>query len=415
MISDEMLAMRLQLEEIRRHTDQKGKFRADRVPDLQLALTAFQAEIDRHIEFLNDVRFANSLANAVHDDARIIAELGREEIRAEEDRRMALELGGVQGEPLERHTTVAPIAAIRPGITIASMKPTTVSVFAPSSGSIHATEVEGLSPMAALAAGQMAALKRKRNAYEDGLEAASSKTYTEQQHEAIHKIPRLSHQYTICTDMFRSDDIIRLDCKHIYCHTCLKQIFMHAASDIAYFPPRCCNKVEIPIHLVSNYLSTAEMENYTDAAIEVKTPKRTYCSNMLCGKFIPPANIDADSANCTRCGTLSYIHCKGKRHQGDCPRDEALRSTLALATREGWKRCHVCQAVVELREGCYHITYALKPILFVICLANRDVTVANAAVNSATFVVASGRRVHAPHLKSIDSFLNTNVGKALGR
>lgn len=112
-----MLAMKLQLEEIRKHTDRKGKFRSDRVPDLQLALTAFQAEVDRHIEFLNDVRFANSLANAVHDDARIIAELGQEEIRAEEDRRMALELGGVYVEPLERPTPSKTIATVRPGIT----------------------------------------------------------------------------------------------------------------------------------------------------------------------------------------------------------------------------------------------------------------------------------------------------------
>lgn len=77
MVSDEMLVMRLQLEEIGRHIDQKDKFRSDRVPDLQLALTTFQTEVDRHIEFLIDVRFANSLANAVHDDACIIAELGK--------------------------------------------------------------------------------------------------------------------------------------------------------------------------------------------------------------------------------------------------------------------------------------------------------------------------------------------------
>lgn len=214
-------------------------------------------------------------------------------------------------EPLGRPTTAITITPMRPDITIAPVKPATASIFAPPTGlSAHAAEVEEPSMLAALAAGQMEALKRKRDAYNDDFEAVSSKTYTERHHEAIHKIPRLSYQCTVCTDMFRFDDIVRLDCKHLYCHTSLTQTFIHASFDIAYFPPRCCNRVEIPARLVSNDFSTQEMENYTDAAIEVKTLKRTYCSKTKCGKFVPPANIDADSANCTRCGTLSCIHCR---------------------------------------------------------------------------------------------------------
>jgi hypothetical protein len=363
-VSDEMFALQLQLEEIRQQTDQKGKFRSDRVPDLQLAFATFHAEVNRHIEFLNDVRFANSVANAVHVDAVIIAELGQEEIRAEEDHMMAVELDGGQT------TDVPPLNTPAAGITIAPMKTAAKPIFAPSEHTtgitIRAFEDEGPPLMVSLAIGQMAALRRKRNApfedEEDDSDAMSSKTYTERQHDAIHKLPRRGYQCTVCEDMFRSHEIIQLDCKHLYCPACLKGSFIHASSDVAYFPPRCCR--EIPVSLVSNDMSTQEMEDFTDTAIEILTEKRTYCSNNQCGKFIPPANIDADSANCTRCGIITCIHCRGKHHLGECPQDEALRSTLALAESEGWRRCHACQAVVELHVGCYHMTYGIISLLY---------------------------------------------------
>jgi hypothetical protein len=351
LVSDEMLAMKLQLEEIRQQTDQKGKFRSDRVPDLQLALATFHAEVNRHIEFLNDVRFANSVANAVHVDGHVIDELAHEEERAEHDRHLAMEMSGeqVNNEP-------PPNTPAR-GITIAPIRPA-------AGITIRALDAEDPPLMVSLAIGQMAALRRKRNAAfedeDDESEAASSKTYTERQHDAIHKLPRHAYQCTVCTDMFRSHEIVRLDCKHLYCPPCLKKSFILASSDVAYFPPRCCE--EIPVSLVSNDMSTQEMEDFTDTAIEVQTTKRTYCSTNQCGKFIPPANIDADFANCTRCGTITCIHCRGKKHSGECLHDEALRSTLALAEHEGWRRCHACQAVVELNLGCYHMTYGL--ILF---------------------------------------------------
>lgn len=338
---DEMLAMQLQLEEINNQQDHKGKVRADRVPDLQLAFIAFQAEVRRHIQFLNDVKLANSIAFAVDRDGRVIAELAQEEAREEQDRRLAMEMSGEDPDsPQSKY----------PGIGFIINVPQETT-----SGT--------------LAEGQAQAMKRKRNAFEEDEEdssASCSRTYTERQQFAIYKLPRYAYQCTVCTEMFRADDIIRLDCKDLYCPECLKELFVKSTSDMTLFPPRCC-RVEIPLSLVGDAMTAHEMEDFTSAKIEVATTKRIYCSNIHCGKFIPPVDINADTADCGRCGTLTCIHCRSKQHKGECAQDEALKATLDLAETEGWRRCHTCRAMIELNQGCYHMTCTCGAELCYLC------------------------------------------------
>ncbi|KAE9990223.1 hypothetical protein EG327_001696 [Venturia inaequalis] len=309
------------------------------------------------------------VAQAVHVDAPIIAELALEEIIAEEDHRMAVELDGGRTQPAAETAPRMPAS----GITIAPMKstaginPTATPIFAPTEPITRGFQSEDAPVMVALAIAQMAALRKKRNAsFEDADESdtTSHKTYTEVQSDAIHKLPRRAFECTICADMFRKHEIIQLDCtnKHLYCPACLKETFIQASSDIAAFPPRCCDGSVIPVSLVSNDMSPREMEDYTDTQVEIKTDKKFYCSHDRCGKFIPPTNIDADHATCTRCGTITCIHCKLKQHPEGCLQDLALQSTLALARTEGWKQCFACSHMVELNHGCYHMVSAISVV-----------------------------------------------------
>jgi len=175
---------------------------------------------------------------------------------------------------------------------------------------------------------------------------------------AVHEIHRLAYQCTVCIDMFRSHEIVRLDLRHSYCPDCLKELFVRASSDMALFPPHCC-RVKIPVSLVSGDISSQDMENLADTTIEIETAKRTCCNNTQCGKFIPPANIDADTTNCGRSEIVTCDHCRGQQHEGECTQYEALQSTLALATTRDWRHCHTCHAIVELNHGCYQITYVV--------------------------------------------------------
>jgi len=92
---DEMMALALQLEEINcQPTVQKGKYKADNPPDMELAFATFQKEVQMHMQFLNDLNLAHSIARAVDADAQVIAETVQDEGREERDRRLALQLSG---------------------------------------------------------------------------------------------------------------------------------------------------------------------------------------------------------------------------------------------------------------------------------------------------------------------------------
>lgn len=123
------------------------------------------------------------------------------------------------------------------------------------------------------------------------------------------------------------------------------------------FPPRCC-RVEIPIDRVSSRLSADEMEDFLDAKAAHHTHNRTYCSNQLCGKFIRQEFVmNAERAECNRCGTATCVHCGKEFHLGECGEDRELQATLNLANGQGWQRCERCKFVVDKIEGCNHITY----------------------------------------------------------
>jgi hypothetical protein len=92
-VDDEISALGLQLEELQVYRDaDKRKYIAGRAPDIEVALSVFQEDIQRHVIFLGDLLHAHSIARAVDADARAIASAVQDEIRGEEDRRLAAQM-----------------------------------------------------------------------------------------------------------------------------------------------------------------------------------------------------------------------------------------------------------------------------------------------------------------------------------
>ncbi|KAM5480954.1 hypothetical protein McanCB56680_004506 [Microsporum canis] len=95
MLDDEAVALMLQLEEIESYDRRrKGKYRADNLPDSELACEAFQAEIKGSIDLLSDLRLAHSIAHAEDSDGQVIAGILQDEAQARQDRRLALTTDG---------------------------------------------------------------------------------------------------------------------------------------------------------------------------------------------------------------------------------------------------------------------------------------------------------------------------------
>ena len=160
---------------------------------------------------------------------------------------------------------------------------------------------------------------------------------------------------SVCYNDFCDDAISCLSCADNYCVECLKGLFMGSTRDHSLFPPRCCRKV-IPQSLIQDHLSTIEAQPFENARIEFNTTEKSYSSNTSCGIFIGPSHTKANEAECPKCLTSTCTLCRNSSHEGDCPVDQDLQATRALAAAQGRQRCFACNALVELQIGCNHTT-----------------------------------------------------------
>lgn len=148
-------------------------------------------------------------------------------------------------------------------------------------------------------------------------------------------------------------DTLQAPCQHHWCKACVMRLVSDSTVDESLFPPRCCRQ-EMPKSLIQPYITAELGAKFEKALIEFGTSDRTYC--FSCSKFVSPDNIHKHQAHCTVCEYDTCMLCKGPFHGGDCPQDPALEAVLQLATETGWQRCTSCHAMIELREGCNHIT-----------------------------------------------------------
>ncbi|KAL1959908.1 hypothetical protein VTO42DRAFT_576 [Malbranchea cinnamomea] len=321
-LDDEIAALALQLEEINCHSENsKGKYPEERPPDSEVAFSSFQAEIQAHISFLNDLKLAHSIAQAVDTDGQVIAAITGEEADARQDRQLALqvnECGNSDTEPPPPYSQVD------------------------DSNLAHEERLSWFSNI--------------NDTFENEDDAGPSTAYTRHQENAIHTLSQAKHQCSVCLDNFRRWEVFPLQCGDIYCRVCLKTLFMRATKDESLFPPRCCRQ-KIPLTLIAKDMTANEIEVFKSSEMEFSTVDRTYCSNVDCGKFIPPTQIRAGRAECGYCDSLTCAMCKNAFHLEDCPADPALQETLTLARAQGWQRCYRCGAIVQLNKGCFHITY----------------------------------------------------------
>jgi len=157
---------------------------------------------------------------------------------------------------------------------------------------------------------------------------------------------------------------VKLACGHRMCYSCLKRQFTLSVKDPAHMPPRCCTSEHIPLKYADRLFDDKFKVQWNRKFQEYTTANRLYCPTKGCGQWIKPSKIKMDPtygrkyARCSTCNTKVCVLCNSKFHtKRECPKDEETNRLVEMAKEKGWQRCYSCKAVVELKEGCNHMTW----------------------------------------------------------
>jgi hypothetical protein len=326
-LDDEFIALTLQLEELVLVSQSgKGKHPIDQPSDFEVAFANFQADLEDYKMFLEDKKLAQSIGAAVHTDGPIIGAFAAEEAQSLEDRRFVLELSNND-----------------PG-----METLLCSQMPEASEAID----DWMSTIADTIAAQSIV-----DFSDNETEAGSSTNFVEGQ-SGIMKAFSAKIRCVACMDDFSRANVVIANCGDCYCAKCVTKLFMRAAKEEQYYPPRCCRQ-PILLATVAKHMDTDDLETFRLASIEYATPEKVWCSNRECGIFIVPddRNTMLQLATCPQCETQTCTTCSNAYHAGtDCPDDPSIRQTRELAQRSGWQTCRTCNRVVQLRSGCNHMT-----------------------------------------------------------
>ncbi|GKT45560.1 putative E3 ubiquitin-protein ligase ARI6 [Colletotrichum spaethianum] len=164
----------------------------------------------------------------------------------------------------------------------------------------------------------------------------------------------------VCMDDFPSSKIAKLKCGHRMCSGCLKRHFKISITDPQEMPPKCCSE-NIALKHVDHLFSAEFKKKWNRKFQEYSARNRIYCPSRKCGAWIKPSYIRKEGGRkygkCGQCRTKVCCSCNGRWHSSrECPNDEETTRFLDQAKDEGWKRCYKCNHMVELKEGCNHMT-----------------------------------------------------------
>lgn len=175
----------------------------------------------------------------------------------------------------------------------------------------------------------------------------------------------------ICEDQFTEEFTIRAPCHHDYCRDCLINFVTTSTRDESVFPPKCCDQ-QIPSTLITPFLPVDVRTLFVDKDREYAIPisDRIYCPTSDCSAFLGSSEHIRYEVTCNKCNARVCALCKQTAHPGDtCSENTVTQEIRALARIEGWQTCPECSAIIELYQGCFHMTCRCHAQFCYLCAA----------------------------------------------
>ncbi|XP_022730487.1 uncharacterized protein LOC111285345 [Durio zibethinus] len=191
----------------------------------------------------------------------------------------------------------------------------------------------------------------------------------------------LKETCVICFEDIDATQMFSVDgCFHRYCFPCMKQHvevkLLNAM--VASCPHEGCNS-EVTIDSCGKFLDPKLVEIISNRKKEasVAASEKVYCAFPRCSALMSKNEVlqytktvclgaeHSGARKCVKCHRFFCINCKVpwhydmtcydyKRSNPHSTKEDAMLKSLA--TEKLWRQCIKCKNMVELAEGCYHIT-----------------------------------------------------------
>ncbi|GMJ10616.1 hypothetical protein like AT5G60250 [Hibiscus trionum] len=191
----------------------------------------------------------------------------------------------------------------------------------------------------------------------------------------------LKETCVICFEDVDTTQMFSVDgCFHRYCFSCMKQ---HVEvkllnATVAGCPHEGCNS-EVTIDSCGKFLDPKLVKIMSNRKKEASIPvsEKVYCAFPTCSALMSKSEVlqytktvflgaeHSGARKCVKCDLFFCINCKVpwhyymtcsdyKRRYPYLAKEDAMFNSLA--NKRKWRECIKCKNVVELAEGCYHIT-----------------------------------------------------------
>lgn len=169
-------------------------------------------------------------------------------------------------------------------------------------------------------------------------------------------------------------------CLHRYCFSCMKQ---HVEEKLHQgMVPTCPHegcKSELEVDSCRKFLTLKLLETWNERIREASIPatEKVYCPYPRCSTLMAKSEVEEyarkknfvgrqlGASKCIKCHRCFCMNCKVPWH-GDltCEKYRKLNPNpptedvklKSLASKNLWRQCMKCSHMIELSEGCYHMT-----------------------------------------------------------